>query len=345
MPFIHLPIQSGSNKILQLMNRKHTVEQYINIYKKIKKINKEIEFSSDFIISYPGETEKDFEDTLNLLKRINFINSYSFIFSPRPGTKAAKLEQIDEKISKERLKEIQKHLFSHQRKKNKYFEGKIIDVLVENKIKGQPNLFGRNKYMNSVIINADEENLGKIVNVKIEKSNQNSLFGKIENNKSALPNYAFSDSDNEDTNNVGVGAYAGYYNVTGQSNTWVGADCGTGASGQSNSNNTGIGHKALYAITTGGENVAVGSNAGVSITSGNYNIAIGFNAGSSIVTESSTTYIGYEVGRYIDDGANNVAVGYRSMKGASTGNVTIYCAPTIFADAHSSPVRIPARGP
>ena len=183
MPFIHLPIQSGSNKILQLMNRKHTVEKYINIYKKIKKINKEIEFSSDFIISYPGETEKDFEDTLNLLKRINFINSYSFIFSPRPGTKAAKLEQIDEKISKERLKEIQKHLFSHQRKKNKYFEGKIIDVLVENKIKGQPNLFGRNKYMNSVIINADEENLGKIVNVKIEKSNQNSLFGKIENNK------------------------------------------------------------------------------------------------------------------------------------------------------------------
>ena len=183
MPFIHLPIQSGSNKILQLMNRKHTVEQYINIYKKIKKINKEIEFSSDFIISYPGETEKDFEDTLNLVKRINFINSYSFIFSPRPGTKAAKLEQIDEKISKERLKEIQKHLFSYQRKKNKYFEGKIIDVLVENKIKGQPNLFGRNKYMNSVIINADEENLGKIVNVKIEKSNQNSLLGKIENNK------------------------------------------------------------------------------------------------------------------------------------------------------------------
>ncbi len=183
MPFIHLPIQSGSNKILQLMNRKHTVEQYINIYKKIKKINKEIEFSSDFIISYPGETEKDFEDTLNLVKRINFINSYSFIFSPRPGTKAAKLEQIDEKISKERLKEIQKHLFSYQRKKNKYFEGKIIDVLVENKINGQPNLFGRNKYMNSVIINADEENLGKVVNVKIEKSNQNSLFGKIENNK------------------------------------------------------------------------------------------------------------------------------------------------------------------
>ncbi len=183
VPFVHLPVQSGSNKILKIMNRKHTIEKYLSIYEKLKKINPIIEFSSDFIIAYPGETEEDFNNTMQLVKKIRFINSYSFIFSPRPGTKAAKLEQIDEKISKERLKEIQKHLFDYQRKKNKYFEGKIIDVLVENKIKGQPNLFGRNKYMNSVIINADEENLGKVVNVKIEKSNQNSLFGKIENNK------------------------------------------------------------------------------------------------------------------------------------------------------------------
>ncbi len=183
MPFIHLPIQSGSNKILKIMNRKHTVEEYINIYEKLKKINEDIEFSSDFIISYPGETQKDYEDTLNLIKKINFINSYSFIFSPRPGTKAANLEQINEEISKDRLKEIQKHLFNHQLEKNKSFEGKTIEVLVENKIKGQTNLFGRNKYMNSVIIDADDENLGKVVNVKIKTSNQNSLFGSI-NNKS-----------------------------------------------------------------------------------------------------------------------------------------------------------------
>ena len=165
------------------MNRKHTVEEYINIYEKLKKINEDIEFSSDFIISYPGETQKDYEDTLNLIKKINFINSYSFIFSPRPGTKAANLEQINEEISKDRLKEIQKHLFNHQLEKNKSFEGKTIEVLVENKIKGQTNLFGRNKYMNSVIIDADDENLGKVVNVKIKTSNQNSLFGSI-NNKS-----------------------------------------------------------------------------------------------------------------------------------------------------------------
>ena len=183
MPFVHLPIQSGSNKILKAMNRKHTVEEYINVYEKLKKINKDIEFSSDFIISYPGETQKDYEETLNLIKKISFINSYSFIFSPRPGTKAANLEMINEEISKERLKEIQKYLFDHQRKKNQSFEGKTIDVLVENKIKGQKNLFGRNKYMSSVIVNADEKNLGKLVSVKIERSNQNSLFGSV-NSKS-----------------------------------------------------------------------------------------------------------------------------------------------------------------
>ncbi len=182
MPFIHLPIQSGSNKILKLMNRKHTVEEYIEVYNRLKKINKEIEFSSDFIISYPGETDKDFEETIALVKKINFLNSYSFIFSPRPGTNAAKLKQLDPKVSKERLQEIQKYLFDYQRQKNKLFEGKVVDVLVENKIEGQKNLFGRNKYMNSVIINADEKYLGDIVNVKIDKSNRNTLFGTIKNN-------------------------------------------------------------------------------------------------------------------------------------------------------------------
>ena len=184
MPFVHLPIQSGSNKILKLMNRKHTVEEYINIYEKIKKINSEIEFSSDFIISYPGETNDDFNETLELVKKIKFINSYSFIFSPRPGTKAAELKLIDNEISKERLKKIQKYLFDHQISMNRSFEKRSIEVLVENKIQGQSKLFGRNKYLNSVIFDGDENNVGKILKVKIESSNQNSLFGKIENNKS-----------------------------------------------------------------------------------------------------------------------------------------------------------------
>ena len=180
MPFVHLPIQSGSNKILKLMNRKHTVETYIDIYERLKKINPVIEFSSDFIISYPGESEDDFNDTLNLVKKIRFINSFSFIFSPRPGTKAANLELIDKEISKERLLQIQEHLFKHQLQMNKSLINKSVDVLVENKIYGQSKLFGRNKYMNSVIFEGDVKNIGKILKVKIDKVNQNSLFGKFE---------------------------------------------------------------------------------------------------------------------------------------------------------------------
>ena len=182
MPFIHLPIQSGSNKILKLMNRKHTVEEYLKIYEILKKINPLIEFSSDFIISYPGETEKDFNETIDLIKKIKFINSYSFIFSPRPGTKAAELKLIDREASKDRLLKVQKILFSNQVKMNKSFENKLIDVLVENKINGQNKLFGRNKYLNSVIFEGDEKNIGKIVKVKVDSSNQNSIFGKLAHN-------------------------------------------------------------------------------------------------------------------------------------------------------------------
>ena len=151
MPFIHLPIQSGSNKILKLMNRKHKVEDYLNIYNKLIKINPLIKFSSDFIIGYPGEEKDDFEQTIKLVKEIKFINSFSFIFSPRPGTKASKLKEINNSISKERLIELQSYLFKNQINHNKSLENKEIDVLVENKIKDQNKYFGRNEYFNSVI--------------------------------------------------------------------------------------------------------------------------------------------------------------------------------------------------
>tara|TARA_B100000029_G_scaffold150851_1_gene146045 strand:- start:747 stop:2084 length:1338 start_codon:yes stop_codon:yes gene_type:complete len=179
MPFVHLPIQSGSNKILSLMNRKHTVEFYIDIYEKLKKINKEIEFSSDFIIGYPGEKEKDFNETINLIKKIKFINSYSFIFSPRPGTKAFELDSIDNSLAKERLIQMQDLLFEYQSQKNKSFENKIIEVLVENKMQDQKMYFGRNKYLSSVIFENYEQNTGKVVNVKVQKSNKKTLFGKL----------------------------------------------------------------------------------------------------------------------------------------------------------------------
>ena len=182
MPFLHLPIQSGSNKILKLMNRKHTVEQYLDVYDKLKKINSSIELSSDFIIAYPGETEEDYNDTIQLIKKIKFINSYSFIFSPRPGTRASELKLIDDEISKDRLKNLQKILFFQQMEMNKSFQNKSVDVLVENEIKEQNKLFGRNKYLNSVIFKGDKKNIGKIIKVKIDSCNQNSLFGIIDHN-------------------------------------------------------------------------------------------------------------------------------------------------------------------
>jgi len=185
MPFVHLPIQSGSNKILNLMNRKHKVEDYLKIYNKLKNINSEIEFSSDFIIGYPGETEDDFQKTLKFLEKIRFVNSFSFIFSPRPGTKAANLDMINKDIAKERLITVQKKLFNNQIELNKSMENKIVEVLVENKMNEQNKLFGRNKFLSSVIFEGDESCIGKVVKVYVESSNQNTLFGKIENNMKA----------------------------------------------------------------------------------------------------------------------------------------------------------------
>ena len=179
MPYIHLPVQSGSNKILKNMNRKHTVEDYLKLIHKLKKINSKIKFSSDFIIGYPGETEKDFKETINLVNKIKFINSFSFIFSPRPGTKAAELEITDKDKLKNRLITIQEKLFSNQIELNKSLEGKTLEVLVENKLKNQNKYFGRNKFLNSVIFDGNESHIGKIIKVNVEKSNQNSLFGKV----------------------------------------------------------------------------------------------------------------------------------------------------------------------
>ena len=183
MPFIHLPIQSGSNKILKLMNRNHKVEKYLEIYKLIKQKNHNVEFSSDFIVGYPGETDCDFNDTIKLVKKIKFINSYSFIYSPRPGTPASKLKEINKEIAKERLLNLQSVLEDHQIKKNESLIGSTIEVLVENKLKSQNKYFGRNIFLNSVIFDGEEKFIGKLVNVKIEKINRNTLFGRIDKSK------------------------------------------------------------------------------------------------------------------------------------------------------------------
>ncbi len=182
MPLVHLPVQSGSDKILNLMNRKHLIKDYLKIYDRLKKVNPLIKFSSDFIIGYPGEKDEDFEQTFDLVKKIKFINSYSFIFSPRPGTVAAKMKLIDKKVSIERLEKIQNQLFVNQSSMNKSMENKILNVLVENSTENKKKYFGRSEYMTSVVFNAKEEDIGKIVQVKIKQSNRSTLFGEMIHN-------------------------------------------------------------------------------------------------------------------------------------------------------------------
>ena len=182
MPLVHLPVQSGSDKILKLMNRKHTIEEYLNTFHKLKEINPKIKFSSDFLIAYPGEEDQDFKSTFNLIERVKFINSYSFVFSPRPGTVAENLDLIEKKISIDRLQKIQNLLFENQMKMNKSLENKVVDVLAENLTDEKSKFFGRSEYMTSVIFDGKKSDIGKIVQVRIKDSNRNTLFGEIVNN-------------------------------------------------------------------------------------------------------------------------------------------------------------------
>ena len=183
MPFLHLPIQSGSDRILKLMNRKHNRTYYLSIIERLKNVNKDIKISSDFIVGYPGETEKDFKDTIELIKKIGFINSYSFIFSPRPGTPAAEKKLNNLVESENRLRKLQNILENFQCENHKSYLQQDCEVLVENKLNKQERYFGRNKYMTPVIFESDNCKLGDLVNVKIMSFNQKNLFGFHKINK------------------------------------------------------------------------------------------------------------------------------------------------------------------
>jgi len=183
MPILHLPVQSGSSKILKAMNRKHDVEEYTKIIINFKKIKPNIKFSSDFIIGYPGETEIDFQETLKLIEKTRFINSYSFIYSARPGTPASKLSIVKNEVAKKRLVELQKTLERINMQSKKEFLSQTTEVLFENKMKDQNKYFGRDKFLNSVIVESEENLSGQIFNVIINNFNHNSLFGSIVSKK------------------------------------------------------------------------------------------------------------------------------------------------------------------
>ena len=179
MPLVHLPVQSGSNKILESMNRKHDITEYLAIIEKLKKVKPNIEFSSDFIIGFPGETTKDFEESIKLMNYIKFINSYSYIFSARPGTPAFDMKQIDQKIAKKRLLKFQSISENIKVNYRKNLINKTSKVLFENKLKNENKYFGRDEYFNSVIAESKNDLSGQIKNVKINKVNRNTLFGEI----------------------------------------------------------------------------------------------------------------------------------------------------------------------
>ena len=182
MPLVHLPVQSGSDKILKAMNRKHTINEYLHIVDKLRKVKPNIKFSSDFIIGYPSETYEDFKKTIELFKEVKFINSYSFIFSARPGTPAFDFKKIGQKDAKNRLIIFQGIA---EKIKKDYRDGlikKTIKVLFENKIKNENKYFGRDEYFNSVIVESDNDLTGEIKDIRILNGNRNTLYGEIISN-------------------------------------------------------------------------------------------------------------------------------------------------------------------
>lgn len=193
MPFLHLPIQSGSNNVLKGMNRKHTRQDYFKIIEKLRAARPYMGLSSDFIVGFPGETDRDFEDTMDLVRKIGFTQCYSFKYSPRPGTPAADAKiQVEESVKDVRLAELQKLLTEQQIEFNKKSEGQVMPVLFEREAPKSKKsssgekiqLWGKSPYLQSVIVDVDSEEeakkyFGKIADVKILKSRPSSLVGEI----------------------------------------------------------------------------------------------------------------------------------------------------------------------
>ncbi len=179
MPYLHLPIQSGSDKILKAMNRRHNSSDYLRIVEKLQKANPNLRMSSDFIVGFPGETDADFQATLDVVNKVKYVQAYSFKYSRRAGTPAAVMDcQVEEKVKKERLDILQNLLFAYQEKFNLSCVGKVMPVLFEQKGRHKGQLIGRTPYMQNLHIETDYANMNKIINVEVTSATTNSLSGK-----------------------------------------------------------------------------------------------------------------------------------------------------------------------
>ena len=194
MPYLHLPVQSGSDRILAAMNRQHDRETYFRIIERLREARPDIALSGDFIVGFPGETDEDFEDTMDLVRRVNYAQAYSFKYSPRPGTPASTLgEQVPEDVKSARLKALQELLNSQQLAFNEASIGKVMDVILERPGKEPGQLIGRTPYLQAVHVNVTSSEysldeggsgaydlyLGRMVSVKIEEAGPNSLRGRL----------------------------------------------------------------------------------------------------------------------------------------------------------------------
>ncbi len=179
MPFLHLPIQSGSDKILKKMNRKHTVDDYLKIVEKIRNVRPDIALSSDFIVGFPEETDKDFEDTMKFIEKVNFVIAYSFIYSPRPGTPAQNKDNISILDKKARLSALQSLLTQQQINFNKSFVNQSMEILFEKIGRHKDQFIGRTIYNQSTFVNSKKDLLNQIMNVKIINSTNFALECQI----------------------------------------------------------------------------------------------------------------------------------------------------------------------
>jgi tRNA-2-methylthio-N6-dimethylallyladenosine synthase len=179
MPYLHLPVQSGSDRILKAMNRKHTAESYLRLIDRIRAARPDILLSGDFIVGFPGETDQDFEDTLQLVRDVHYGQAYSFKYSTRPGTPAAERQQVDEDVKNERLQRLQALLTDQQAQVQQSMIGRTVRVLFEKAGREAGQMIGKSEYLHAVFAPATDVAVGDLRDVRIIKSERNSLGGEI----------------------------------------------------------------------------------------------------------------------------------------------------------------------
>jgi len=187
MPSVHLPVQSGSDRILAAMNRKHTRKDYLDVIARLRASRTDLAFTSDFIVGFPGETESDFRNTLALVDEVGYAGAFSFIYSPRPGTPAAEMEeQSPADVKSERLQRLQSAITRNQRRFNAGFAGRTVDVLLEKPGKLPGQLVGRSPYLQAVQVMAPVDSIGSVHRVTIDEVGSNSLFGSLADESRAV---------------------------------------------------------------------------------------------------------------------------------------------------------------